>query len=323
MTVQSKLPKVPKGPYLDFEQPVIELAHRIEDLMRNSNITSSDVKELISKKKKLQKKVHSKLTPWHRIELARRAGRPYTLDYATNIFSDFVEIHGDRRYADDPAMITGLAKLDNQSVVLVGTQKGKDTQESIKRNFGMANPEGYRKAARAFRLAEKFNIPVVSLIDTPGAYPGIGAEERGQAQSIAENLKIMATLKVPVVVVITGEGASGGALGIGVGDRILMLENSWYCVITPEACSAILWGDNSKKQEVCGVMKLTPDALKKLGIIDKIIPEPLGGAHWDPDLMYSTLKSALVQEISQLKKVSTDELIEQRISKFSSIGALS
>ena len=209
---------VPKGPYLDFEIPVVELAQRIEDLIKDSNVTSSDVKELILKKEKLQKKLQKKLTPWNKVELARRAGRPNTSDYVANIFTDFIELHGDRNYGDDPAMLTGLGRLGNNPVVIVGNQKGKDTKESIQRNFGMAHPEGYRKAARVFRLAQKFSLPIISFIDTPGAYPGIGAEERGQAQAIAENLKLMALLEVPIICLIIGEGASGGALGIGVGD---------------------------------------------------------------------------------------------------------
>jgi acetyl-CoA carboxylase carboxyl transferase subunit alpha len=314
---------VPKGPYLDFEQPVIELAQRIEDIMKNTNATSSDVKDLISKKEKLQKKIQKKLSPWDKVELARRAGRPYTLDYANNMLEDFIEIHGDRCYSDDPAIVTGLAKLNGNSVLVIGHQKGRDTQESIKRNFGMSHPEGYRKAARALKLAERFNIPVICFNDTPGAYPGIGAEERGQAQAIAENLKIMSTLEVPIIVVVIGEGASGGALGIGVGDRLLMLENACYYVITPEGCAAILWGDSAKKKDVSAVMKLTSDDLKNLNVIDKIIPEPLGGAHWNPDEMYTTLKKALIEELNVLKGLEKSELVEKRIEKYASMGIIS
>jgi acetyl-CoA carboxylase carboxyl transferase subunit alpha len=229
-------------------------------------------------------------------------------------------LHGDRRFADDPAMITGLARLDDQSVVVVGQQKGRDTKESIRRNFGMANPEGYRKALRAMKLAEKFNLPVISFIDTPGAFPGLGAEERGQGEAIALNLMEMAVLRTPILAVVIGEGASGGALGIGVGDRLLMLENAWYGVISPESCSAILWGDSSKKQELSGTMKITADDLKALGVIDHIVPEPLGGAHWDPEEMYATLGRTLREEIARLRGVNMDTLLRKRAAKYAAMA---
>jgi len=313
---------VPKGPHLDFEEPVIELAQKIEDLLRNTDFDPEEIKNLNQKKVKLHKKIHKKLTPWNRVELARRLGRPYPLDYARNMLTDFVEIHGDRCFSDDSAMVTGLAKLDGESIMVIGNQRGRDTAESIKRNFGMSHPEGYRKAGRAMKLAEKFDIPVICLIDTPGAYPGIGAEERGQAQAIAENLKLMSSLEVPIIAVVVGEGASGGALGIGVGDKLLMLENACYYVITPEGCATILWGDNAKKKDVCGVMKLTSDDLKKLKIVDRIVEEPLGGAHWNVEEMYTLLKKSLISELKKLKGLNKTALIEQRILKYSQIGQI-
>ncbi|HLU69908.1 MAG TPA: acetyl-CoA carboxylase carboxyltransferase subunit alpha [Fibrobacteria bacterium] len=311
---------VPKGPHLEFEQPIVELAMKIEDLLKTGTVTDADVKSLLTKKEALQKKVASKLTPWNRIELARRAGRPFTLDYVNAIFTDFVELHGDRRFGDDPALICGLARLDDQSVMIIGQQKGRDTKESIRRNFGMANPEGYRKALRCMKLAEKFGLPVVSFIDTPGAFPGLGAEERGQGEAIALNLMEMSVLRVPILVVVIGEGASGGALGIGVGDRLLMLENAWYGVISPESCSAILWGDSSKKQDLSGTMKITADELKALGVIDRIVPEPLGGAHWDPAAMASTLGDVLREELSRLMGVNIDTLLRKRADKYAAMA---
>jgi acetyl-CoA carboxylase carboxyl transferase subunit alpha len=314
---------VPKGPHLEFEQPVVELAMKIEDLLKTGGVTDADVKSLQTKKEALQKKIASKLTSWNRIELARRAGRPFTLDYIRNIFTDFIELHGDRRFGDDPAMITGLARLDDQSVVIVGQQKGRDTKESIRRNFGMANPEGYRKALRAMKLAEKFGLPVISFIDTPGAFPGLGAEERGQGEAIAVNLMEMAVLRTPILAIVIGEGASGGALGIGVGDRILMLENAWYGVISPESCSAILWGDSSKKQDLSGTMKITADDLKALGVIDRIVPEPLGGAHWDPEAMYGTMGEVLREEIARLNGTNLDNLLRKRAAKYAAMAQFS
>jgi acetyl-CoA carboxylase carboxyl transferase subunit alpha len=311
---------VPKGPHLEFEQPVVELAMKIEDLLKTSEVTSADVKSLQSKKEALQKKIAAKLTSWNRIELARRAGRPFTLDYVRSIFTDFVELHGDRRFGDDPALITGLARLGDQSVMIIGQQKGRDTKESIRRNFGMANPEGYRKALRCMKLAEKFGLPVISFIDTPGAFPGLGAEERGQGEAIAVNLMEMAVLRTPILVIVIGEGASGGALGIGVGDRLLMLENAWYGVISPESCSAILWGDSSKKQDLSGTMKITADDLKELGVIDRIVPEPLGGAHWDIEAMYATMAEVIREEISTLQGMNLDTLLRKRAAKYAAMA---
>ena len=314
---------VPKGPHLEFEQPVVELAMKIEDLLKTASVTDADVKGLLAKKEALQRKIAGKLTSWNRIELARRAGRPFTLDYVRNIFSDFVELHGDRRFGDDPAMVTGLARIGDQSVMIVGQQKGRDTKESIRRNFGMANPEGYRKALRCMKMAEKFGLPVVSFIDTPGAFPGLGAEERGQGEAIAVNLMEMAVLRTPILAIVIGEGASGGALGIGVGDRLLMLENAWYGVISPESCSAILWGDSSKKQDLSGTMKITAEDLKALGVIDRIVPEPLGGAHWDPEAMAATLGDVLREELSRLMGVNIDSLIRKRADKYAAMAQFS
>ncbi|MEO6096314.1 MAG: acetyl-CoA carboxylase carboxyltransferase subunit alpha [Fibrobacteria bacterium] len=314
---------IPKGPHLEFEQPVVELSMKIEDLLKTSEINATDVKDLLAKKESMQKKIASKLTAWNRVELSRRSGRPYTLDYVANIFTDFTELHGDRCFGDDPALVCGLAKFNGQSVMVMGHQKGKDTKESIRRNFGMAHPEGYRKALRCMKMAEKFHLPVITLIDTMGAYPGIGAEERGQAEAIAKNIMEMSVLKVPILCVVIGEGASGGAIGIGIGDRLLMLENAWFGVISPESCSAILWGDSSKKQDLSETMKITAADLYELKIIDRIIREPLGGAHWDPEQMYRILKGVLSEELEGLNKIKVDDLVEKRLAKVTSIGQFS
>lgn len=311
---------IPKGPHLEFEQPVVELSMKIEDLLKTSEITSGDVKDLLAKKEAMQRKIAGKLTAWNRVELSRRSGRPYTLDYVQHIFTDFVELHGDRLFGDDPALVTGLARLNGRSVMIMGHQKGKDTKESIRRNFGMAHPEGYRKALRCMKMAEKFSLPIITLIDTMGAYPGIGAEERGQAEAIAKNLQEMAVLTVPILCVVIGEGASGGALGIGVGDRLLMLENAWFGVISPESCSAILWGDSSRKLELSETMKITASDLFDLKIVDRVVKEPLGGAHWDPELMYKTLKAVLIEELDGLLKMKIQNLLDKRLAKLSSYG---
>jgi acetyl-CoA carboxylase carboxyl transferase subunit alpha len=314
---------IPKGPHLEFEQPVVELSMKIEDLLKSSEINATDVKDLLAKKDSMQKKIASKLTAWNRVELSRRSGRPYTLDYIQSIFTDFTELHGDRYFGDDPALVCGLARFNGQSVMVMGHQKGKDTKESIRRNFGMAHPEGYRKALRCMKLAEKFNLPVITLIDTMGAYPGIGAEERGQAEAIAKNIMEMSVLRVPILCVVIGEGASGGAIGIGIGDRLLMMENAWFGVISPESCSAILWGDSSKKVDLSETMKITAADLFELKIIDRIIREPLGGAHWDPEQMYRILKGVLSEELEALNKLDVDALVEKRLAKVTSIGQFS
>jgi acetyl-CoA carboxylase carboxyl transferase subunit alpha len=311
---------IPKGPHLEFEQPIVELSIKIEDLLKTGEINQSDVKDLTAKKEAMQKKIASKLSAWNRVELSRRSGRPYTLDYVQNIFTDFVELHGDRCFGDDPALICGLARFDGRSVMVMGHQKGKDTKESIRRNFGMAHPEGYRKALRCMKMAEKFKLPVITLIDTMGAYPGVGAEERGQAEAIARNIMEMSALKVPILCVVIGEGASGGAIGIGIGDRLLMLENAWFGVISPESCSAILWGDSSKKMDLSETMKITAADLFELKIIDRIIREPLGGAHWDAEQMYRILKGVLSEELETLNKVDVDVLVDKRLAKVQAYG---
>ncbi|GAB4183110.1 MAG: acetyl-CoA carboxylase carboxyltransferase subunit alpha [Calditrichia bacterium] len=308
----------------DFEKPIVELEKKIEEMERYSEEMgvdlSSDIKRMRKKAESKKKDVYSKLTASQRVKLARHPERPSCLDYIKMITNDFIELHGDRYFADDPAMITGFAWLDDFKVVIVGQEKGKDTKDKLKRNFGMANPEGYRKALRIMKLAEKFNRPIVSLIDTPGAFPGIGAEERGQAEAIARNLLEMSRLKVPVIVVIIGEGASGGALGIGVGDRILMMENSWYSVISPEGCAAIRWKDQAKADLAAEALKLTAPDLLELGVIDEIIPEPLGGAHWDKEEAANQLKKFIVKDLKKLIKKSPEQLRKERIEKFDKMG---
>ena len=309
---------------LEFEKPIADLYKKIEE-MKEYSVASGvnlddDLKRLEKKLEKLKKDTYSKLTRWQRIQLARHPERPYTLDYIKYIFKDFTELHGDRLFADDNAMIGGLAMIDNISCVVIGQQKGRDTKSNIFRNFGMANPEGYRKALRLMKLAERFNKPIITFIDTIGAYPGLGAEERGQAEAIAKNLFEMSHLKVPIINVIIGEGASGGALGIGVGDKMLMLENSWYSVISPEACSAILWRDNSRAAEAAEAMKPTAEDLLEFGIIDHVIKEPLGGAHTDYDQITKTVKKRILEELKVLMKMKTSELINQRVDKFSKMG---
>lgn len=310
---------------LDFEKPIIDLQKKIlemEEYARDTGVDlSEDLKRLRKKADTLRKEVYSKLTPWQRVQLARHLDRPYTLDYIQRITSDFIELHGDRCYADDPAMVGGIGLIDNHRVMIIGQQKGRDVKENLHRNFGMSNPEGYRKALRLMKLAAKFHIPVISLIDTPGAYPGIGAEERGQAEAIARNLFEMSRLPVPIIVTVIGEGASGGALGIGVGDVILMLENCWYSVISPEGCAAILWKDNSKAPLAAETMKLTAPDLLRLGIIDKIVPEPSGGAHWDHDAAAAILKKHLLEQLKRLSKIPPKELVEKRIQKYAAMGA--
>lgn len=307
---------------LEFEKPIVDLENKIEEMKKYQNNLdiSDEIKRLEEKVLKLKREIYSNLTRWQIVQLARHPERPYTLDYIYLLTSDFVELHGDRFYRDDKAIIGGFATIENEKVMLIGHQKGRDTKSNIYRNFGMANPEGYRKALRLMKLAEKFNLPVVTFIDTPGAYPGLEAEQNGQAEAIARNLFEMSKLKVPIIVVIIGEGASGGALGIGVGDRILMLENTWYSVISPESCSSILWRSWDYKEQAAEVLKLTPKDLLKQKIIDRIIPEPLGGAHTNPNEMANTLKQVLLEEISKLKKIKPEKLVLNRIEKFGKIG---
>ncbi len=307
---------------LDFEKPIVELEKKIEEmkLMSNDLDISSEIVFLEKKVNDLKLQVYKQLTRWQRVQIARHPERPLTLDYIHNCFDSFIELHGDRKFKDDPAIIGGFAELDGSPVMIVGHQKGRDTKSNLYRNFGMSNPEGYRKANRLFAMAEKFNRPVITFLDTPGAFPGIEAEERGQAEAIARNLMQMSSLKVPIVIVIIGEGASGGAIGIGVGDRVLMFENSWYSVISPESCSSILWRSWDFKEQAAEALQLTAVDLKKQGIIDEIIEEPIGGAHKDPDFMFKIVKSTLIKEIKQLQKLSQDKLIKNRREKFYQMG---
>lgn len=307
---------------LDFEKPIFELEQKLEEMKKFSDRLDieKDMVRLEEKVRQLKEEVYKGLTRWQRVQLARHPERPYTLDYIYAMTESFVELHGDRLFRDDKAIVGGLAQLGNHKVVILGQQKGRDTKSNLFRNFGMMNPEGYRKALRLMKLAEKFNKPVITMIDTPGAFPGIEAEERGQAEAIARNLFEMARLKVPIIVVIIGEGASGGALGIGVGDRILMLENCWYSVISPESCSSILWRSWDYKEQAAEALKLTAPDLLEQGIIDRIIPEPLGGAHKDHKQMADTLKQVLIEELDAIVKVKPEKLIASRIEKFGKMG---
>ncbi len=307
---------------LDFEKPIIELEQKIEEMRKLSdNLDIADEITTLEKKVgQLRENIFSNLTRWQRVQLARHPERPYTLDYIAMMTTGFIELHGDRTFGDDKSIVGGFAKLDDQTVMLIGHQKGRDTKSNLYRNFGMPQPEGYRKALRLMHLAAKFKKPVITLLDTPGAYPGIEAEERGQAESIARNLREMSCLPVPIIVVVIGEGASGGALGIGVGDRILMLENTWYSVIAPESCSSILWRSWEYKEQAAEALRLTAIDLLEQKIIDRIVPEPPGGAHRNPQQAAAVLKDALLEELHPLLKMKADKLIEQRIEKFSVMG---
>jgi len=311
--------------YFDFEKPIEELELQIENLKKTADKNKLDlgasIKELEEKKMQTQKEIYENLSGWQRVQISRHPDRPYTLDYIENCFTDFIELHGDRNVKDDNAMIGGLARINNQSVMVIGQQKGRNTKQRQLRNFGMANPEGYRKALRLMKLAEKFNIPVVTLIDTPGASPGLEAEERGQGEAIAKNLLEMSVLKVPIICVIIGEGASGGALGIGVGDRVLMMENTWYSVISPESCSSILWRSWDFKEKAAAALKLTATDMLGNRLIDGIIPEPMGGAHNDTATTYATFSNEIIKQLNTLLKIETEALINQRIEKFSGMGA--
>src|SRR4030043_1778199 len=303
---------------LDFEKPIVELEAKLEEMRKFSDDLDID-KEIVKieeKVRKLKENIYKELTRWQRVQLARHADRPYTLDYINLMTTNFIELHGDRHFKDDKAIVGGFANLDEYKVLIIGHQKGRDTKSNLYRNFGMPNPEGYRKALRLMKLAEKFNKPVITLLDTPGAFPGLEAEERGQAEAIARNLFEMSKLKVPIIVVIIGEGASGGALGLGVGDRILMLENCWYSVISPESCSSILWRSWEYKEQAAEALKLIAPDLLKQKIIDRIIPEPLGGAHKNHKQAADNLKSALIEELTELVKIKKDKLVQSRIDKF-------
>jgi acetyl-CoA carboxylase carboxyl transferase subunit alpha len=306
--------------FLDFEKPLAELQAKIGELrdFSTDNVDfTGDINKLEKKAEKLRKEIFSNLTRWQRTQLARHAERPYTLDYLEHIFTDFFEVHGDRNFRDDPALVCGFARLDGQPCCVIGHQKGRNTKEKVHRNFGMPNPEGYRKALRVMQMAEQFGLPIFTFVDTPGAFPGIGAEERGQAEAIARNLREMAVLKVPVIVTVTGEGGSGGALAIAVGNRVMMMEYSVYAVISPEGCAAILWSDGAKGPQAAEALKLTAQDVDSLKcVIDDVIPEPLGGAHCDPKAAAVTVKSYLKKHLQELEKLSPEELIEQRYQRF-------
>ena len=312
--------------YLDFELPIKELMEQYETCSIvgeesgvDMKLACSQIEDKILEKKK---EIYGSLTPWQRVQLSRHPDRPYTLDFINGIVDKdtFLELHGDRNFADDPAMVGGMAKIDGQSVMIIGTQKGRTTKERQRRRFGMSNPEGYRKALRLMKLAEKFNIPIITFIDTPGAYPGLEAEERGQGEAIARNIYEMCQLKTPIITIIIGEGASGGALGIGVGNKVYMMENTWYSVIAPESCSSILWRSWEYKETAANALKLTPEDMLKEKLIDGVIEEPLGGAHYDPEAAYQNVKKTILSNIKSLKNFNKEELMHHRQEKFIEMG---
>lgn len=305
--------------YLEFEKPLAELDKKIQELHGFSTQgvdLSAEIAKLEQKSEKMREEMFANLSRWQTAQVARHINRPFTLDYLELIFTEFVELHGDRNFGDDHAIVGGLARLDGEPVMVIGHQKGRDTKEKVFRNFGMPNPEGYRKALRLMEMAERFKLPIITFVDTPGAFPGIGAEERGQAEAIARNLREMSRLTVPIIVVITGEGGSGGALAIAVGDRILMLQHSVYAVISPEGCAAILWSDGTKGAQAAEALKLTAKDIKALEVIDEIVPEPAGGAHRDHEAMAKNLHKALSKNLKELKAIPAEDLIEQRYQKF-------
>lgn len=309
--------------YLDFEQPIAELEKKIDELNELSvgdEVLTPEINRLRKKADQLRKSIFSNLTRWQRVQMARHPDRPYTLDYIDLMTDEFIELHGDRYHSDDKAMVGGLATIDGQSVMIIGHQKGRDTKQRQHRNFGMANPEGYRKAYRLMKTAEKFGIPVITLLDTPGAYPGLEAEERGQAEAIAKNLKMMAVLEVPIISIVIGEGASGGAIGIGMGNELYMMENTWYSVISPESCSSILWKTWEYKEQAASALKLTAKDLLDMNIIDGVIEEPLGGAHRDFEKSAAAVKEQILASLKKLKKMKPAKLIDQRIEKYSAMG---
>ena len=311
---------------LDFEKPIIELENKLNQMKeiasKNGKSLDNEALSLEDKIIELKKEIFSNLTRWQKVQLSRHPNRPYFLDYIYKITNEFIELHGDRVAKDDKAMVGGIGEIDGKSVMLIGQQKGRTTKERQFRNFGMSNPDGYRKALRLMKIAEKFNMPIVTLIDTPGAYPGLEAEERGQAEAIAKNIQQMTTLKVPVICIVIGEGASGGALGIGVGDKVYMMEYTWYSVISPESCSSILWRSWDYKEQAAEALKLTSSDLKKMKIIDGVIKEPLGGAHNDVDLAAKRLKKVILDDIQALEKIKPDKRIDERINKFSQMGVI-
>ena len=310
--------------HCDFEEPLLEIQQRIDELGSFSATENVDFAAEIAKLKQksddLLREIYSNLTPWQIVQVARHPQRPFFLDYIRLFSDDFEELHGDRLYGDNKAIVTGLATIGGTKVAVIGQQKGRDTKENIVRNFGMPRPEGYRKALRIMQLADKFGLPIVTFIDTPGAYPGLDAEERGQGEAIARNLREMALLKVPIIVVVIGEGGSGGALAIGVGDRTLMLQNSIYSVISPEGCASILWRDATKAEDAANALRITATDLQKLGIVDEIVPEPLGGAHRDPLEMANTLKQFILRNLVELSKLPKQRLVERRLEKLRKIG---
>ncbi len=308
----------------DFEKPILELEKKIKELRDfslNKDINlSSEISDLEGKLKNLKREIYSRLTPWQKVQISRHPNRPTTLDYIELIMNEFIPLCGDRLYGEDKAILGGLGLLDGMKVAVIGHQKGKDTKENIERNFGCAHPEGYRKSMRIMHLAERFAIPVLCLIDTPGAYPGIGAEERGQAQAIAENIRDMFSLKTPILAIVIGEGGSGGALGIGIGDRVLIMEYAYYSVISPEGCAAILWKDSSRREEAAQVLKLTAPDLLELGVIDEIIPESEGGAHWDCRETADNLKRAIIKNLSELSEFPAQKLLARRYQRYRKMG---
>ena len=314
--------------YLDFEEPIKELDIQLKECVELGEKSEIDVTEtsnkIRSKLKQTIKDIYANLSPWQKVQISRHPDRPYTLDYINNILGkSFLELHGDRNFRDDKAIVGGLGKIDNQTFMLIGQQKGHNTKDRQYRNFGMANPEGYRKALRLMKMAEKFNIPVVTLIDTPGAYPGLEAEERGQGEAIARNILEMTRLSVPIITVIIGEGASGGALGIGVGDKVLMLENTWYSVISPESCSSILWRSWEYKETAASALKLTAKDMKKMNLVDKVIKEPEGGAHRNKEKTFELVKSNILSSYTELKELSSEKLVTTRMEKYSNMGVYS
>ena len=321
--METKTEKPVDGPTLEFERPIVELEKRIDELQQlsaGSEDLQEEIRSLQKRVEALQKKIFDNLTPWQRVLLSRHPSRPYTLDYVSRMFGDFTELHGDRRFADDPAIVGGFANFNGESVLVLGHQKGRTTKENVRRNFGMPKPEGYRKALRLMELAGRFRRPVICFVDTSGAYPGIDAEERGQAEAIAKNLEVMADLPVPILCAVIGEGGSGGALALGVADRIFMLENSVYSVISPEGCASILWRDDTQKPLAAEVMKITAGDLFRLGIIDEVVPEARGGAHRDWDVTSDNLKAAFARSLRELSSLSPQQLKDERYQKFRQMG---
>jgi acetyl-CoA carboxylase carboxyl transferase subunit alpha len=310
--------------FLDFEQPIAELEAKIDELRYVGDDSEVNINEEVArlkvKSESLTKNIFAKLSPWQVARVARHESRPYTQDYLDIIAPDFQELHGDRMYADDPAIVGGIGRIDGQAVMFIGHQKGRDTKERVRRNYGMPKPEGYRKAQRLMRMAEKFSMPVVTFIDTPGAYPGVGAEERGQSEAIAHSLYMMAGLKTPIICVVIGEGGSGGALAIGVGDKLLMLQYSIYSVISPEGCASILWKSADKAEDAAEAMRITASNLNDFGLVDEVLPEPLGGAHRNPKAMAEVVRNALLSSLEELAQLSTDQLLERRQQRLASFG---